>query len=158
MSYERTKRLLAGFLVLYALIGFGAHVTHTSSEDVYPFFSWFLFVTVPPRVQAKFDFVLISVNGQNIETPVSPLSRPDVFSPEGVTEQNLSELAEHLRKALQVNDTGDVTYVRGEFEKHFTVSRASYGVRETTYNPIDYFKNGTVASSTVFAEFNVGAQ
>lgn len=156
MNYGRTKRTLITFLISYAFIGFGAHITSASNEDAYPFFSWFLFVTVPPRVQSGFDIVIVSAHGQKLEIPAFPLNRPDVFVSGGLTEGDISALAERLGRSVLGRQDREVLGVRSELETHFNTPRATYVVREFTYDPLEYFKSKSVASTTVLAEFTVG--
>lgn len=155
MSYEHTKKALLIFLVVYAFIGFGAHATSTSTEDAYPFFSWFLFVTVPPRIQSGFDIVLVSVDGERLETPVSLLESPDVFLSEGIAEQNISALTERFVHAIRGRRNEDIVVLRQELEAQFN-KHISYAVREYSYDTLEYFKNKRIASSTILAEFLVG--
>ena len=154
MSYERAKRILVVCLMLYAVIGFGAHATSTGTEDAYPFFSWFLFVTVPPRVQSGFDIMLVSTKGKSLEAPVPLVSRPDIFSSEEMSEQRLSAITEMLARSIQGQEDGRISELRRQLEAPFS-SQASYIVREYTYDPLLYFKTKQVASSTVLAEFRV---
>ncbi len=154
MNYARTKKTLLVFLTLYAFVGFGAHIASTSTEDAYPFFSWFLFVTVPPRTQSGFDITLVSVDGKRLETPAALLGRPDVFSSDGLTEQYLSALAERLAHSIRGRRNDQITETRRELETHFNVE-ASYAVRAYTYDTLKYFKTKQIASSTVLAEFLV---
>ena len=155
MSYIRAKKILASFLVLYAFIGFTAHTMSTSTEDVYPLFSWFLFVTVPPRIQSGFDIMLVSVQGKRLETPVPLLSRPDIFSNEKISEQELSFITENLARSIWGQQGERISEVRQQLEANFT-TQASYVVREYTYDPLEHFKSGRIASSTVLAEFRIG--
>lgn len=154
MNYLRTKKILAMFLILYAFIGFGAHTTSTATEDAYPFFSWFLFVTVPPRTQSGFDVMLVSVNGKRLETPAPLLSRPDVFAGDGLTEQYLSALTERLAHSVRGRRSEQISETRRGLETRFS-TEASYAVRAYTYDTLEYFKTKQVASSTVLAEFLV---
>src|SRR3989344_4062824 len=154
MSYERTKKVLTTFLVLYTFIGVGAHVTSVDTEDAYPFFSWFLFVKVPPRIQTGFDVVLVSVDGKRLETPAPLLSRPDVFGSEGLTERDLSAMTGQFARLIRGKRNEQIAEARREFEARFN-TRVSYAVREYSYNTLEYFKNKNIASSTVLAEFLV---
>ncbi len=156
MNYTNAKKVLMTCLLLYAAIGFGAHATRTSTEDVYPFFSWFLFVTVPPRIQSEFDIVLVSVDGNRLDTPAPLLERPEVFSGGAMSLQGLSAIAEQLARSVQEQRGERTSALRRELDTHFINSRASYVVRENTYDPIEYFKNKRIASSTILAEFRVG--
>ncbi len=155
MNYGRTKKALVILLASYAFIGFGAHATSTGAEDAYPFFSWFLYVTVPSRVQTGFDSMLVSVNGKRLETPLPLLDRPDIFSKGELTEQRLSALIEELAYAIRARQSGHTSALREKLETHFN-TQASYIVREYTYDPLEYFKNKRIASSTVLMEFQVG--
>ena len=155
MNYIRAKKILASFLVLYAFVGFTAHTMSTSTEDVYPFFSWFLFVTVPPRIQSGFDIKLVSVEGKRLESPTPLFERPDVFSGEEMSEQGLSSVTEMLARSIRGQQGERVSGVRQQLESNFT-TQASYIVREYTYDPLEYFKHKSIASSTILAEFRVG--
>ncbi len=155
MNYTNAKKTIATFLILYAFVGFGAHATSVSTEDAYPFFSWFLFVTVPPRIQSGFDIMLVSVDGERLETPVHLLDRPDVFSSEGVTERELSEITQRFAHSIRGKRHEQISELRRMLEVHFS-THASYAVREYSYDPLEYFKNKKVSSSIILAEFLVG--
>ncbi len=154
MNYERGKKAVTIFLVTYALVGVGAHITSTSTEDAYPFFSWFLFVTVPPRVQSGFDIMFVSIEGKRLETPLPLLSRPDVFLSEGISGRDLSTISERLAHSITGRRNDQITAIRGEIETHFA-RQASYVVRAYSYDTLEYFKSGRIATSTVLAEFLV---
>lgn len=156
MTYTRTKYLLIIFLMLYALIGVSAHITSNAQEDTYPFFSWFLFVTVPARTQTGFDFMITSVNGEHFDSPVSLLSRPDLFSSGDLSAQRISELAQRLGQALRDNRQDTAAAARTALESHFTTPHTTYLVREFTYSPIEYFKTGATASTSVLATLTAG--
>lgn len=158
MNYDTMKKSVLAFLAVYALIGLIAHTTRSGNEDVYPFFSWFLFVNVPARTQSAYDIVLISAHGEKLSVPVSLLERPDVFAAQGMSAQGLSVISERLGHAHRQARRADLLRTRADLETHFIIPDATYALREYTFDPLEYFKRGTVASTTLLAEFTIGEQ
>ena len=70
MTYEHAKQTVFIFLAGYCCVGLLAHVaniTHNTPEDLYPFFSWFLFVRVPSRVQFDYEARMSAGAGKSRE-------------------------------------------------------------------------------------------
>lgn len=152
MDYATRKTFALLFLLLYAGIGFTAHaVSGDRGEDAYPFFSWFLFVNVPQRVQTGFDVQVTAIDGQ----PVAPVSIlvSDAYRNE-LRAREIVALESRLGDALKYGGTQEGTDARRALESGFT-KNVTYRVREITYDPLAYFKDKTVLRETILAEFSL---
>ncbi len=155
MTYEIAKRILLAFLALYALMGISAHIMSAksnSTEDLYPFFSWFLFVNVPSRAQADFEIEIVEVDNQAISPPASLENLPDVFMENNLSDRELRDLIEKLGRAVENKNTGVIILTRQKLEMHFR-KKVSYNMLKLHFNPIDRLRTGKIDKKTVLASF-----
>jgi len=152
MSYSQAKAFVLMFLCGYAFLGILAHATSRGEEDVYPIFSWFLFVNVPPHMQSGFDVNILSVSGKPVAQPNEILVRPEIFALNGLMTRDIISLKRDLARAVIEHRTGDIAILRARLESHFH-SKTVYMLSETRYDALDYFLTKQVATSTPIVTF-----
>lgn len=156
MTYISYRNLALTFLCIYALIGAGAHLTRTSTEDVYPFFSWSLFVQVPPREQDAFVALVVADGGERLETPV-PLAHFSGFSMEGLNTSTLGAHIHQLGHALGTTDTAKAAKLQRALDERFA-RPVTYAIVHERFHPMEKFLFGSVSTSTVVRIFEVPLQ
>lgn len=151
--YETAKKIAFGFIIAYFCIGVTAHATSRSQEDVYPFFSWFLFANVPPRIQSGFEIEVTSVEGKKLASPERLAASSPLFKKGEVSEKYLGELSERLGYAVTRRDAGAIEATSKELGSRL-VKPAGYQISQVTFNPIDKWARGETISRTVIASFS----
>jgi len=145
MPYARARTAALIGLSIYIAVGFSAHVLSNGGEDAYPFFSWFLFVNVPQRVQSGFDVVVVDGMG------AQSLTESDAFFGDGMMRDILA-LENRLGRAVKGGNPLEIAEARRELES-FLSGPVTYRVREITYDPLEYFSSKAVLEATVLAEY-----
>lgn len=152
MTYKNLKFSVVSFLILYFVIGITAHATRRGTEDVYPFFSWFLFVEVPPRIQSGFDIRVISIEAKALDAPQSLSGTDPVFIQSGLTDKALRDISNGLGQAIMSKNEASLTMYKNLFESKLARS-ISYEVSAVEFNPIDRVLSKKVSARNVLGEF-----
>ena len=153
MIYKRSVAASFLFLALYASIGFGAYVTSGRSfERAYPFFSWFLYVSVPQHIQGGYDIVVTAENGKTLPQPLPLTDANARFLDMHIAEQDVVNAAREFGRALEANRPADAADVRNMLEAHMITS-LTYEVRKIQFDSLDYFKHGTIIRNKVLGTF-----
>ncbi len=151
MSYITTKRCIALFLAAYFAIGVAARLTSSGTEDVYPFFSWFLFAEVPSRFQSSFVIMIREIDGQKQEPP-APLSQfPQLYGGGGPGE--LFALVQAFGRSVQGHDT-NAPRIRREIETRFG-RPVAYDLVAQRYDALKKWRTNE-AEEKVVASFKTG--
>lgn len=147
--YRRQRTCLFLFLVAYLVLGQASHwapVKWMPHREVFPFFSWYLFVDVPGD---RTDFGLrIHESGEQSFDP--PVYFEDA---EGVVSQPHS-IAAHvvvlrLGKAIEAQDDATVEELRGLLEKRYLPERVRYGIVKRRFDPLERWKTGALTATPV---------
>lgn len=142
MGLIQQKTVAILFLALYAGIGFSAHaLSGEKGEDAYPFFSWFLFVNVPQRVQTGFD-----VRIGNLRLLDSPEFRSGLMRREAATLEN------RIGEAVKSGSAQRIQAARRDIESRLPAG-TTYLVREITYDPLEYFTAKSTLRESIIGEF-----
>ncbi len=150
MTYARAQYALVFFLLFYSAVGFGAHFS-SSSQGVYPFFSWFLFVEIPSRVQTNFELFVTELSDRTVDFPLHPEELPGVLWG-GVEKKNFNILVRRLGEAIKGKQAESVDELRRELELYLP-GVVSYEVQEVVFNPIQRFRFGDSFSSESIGRF-----
>jgi hypothetical protein len=146
MDFARKKAVALVCLIVYVCIGFSAHALSPESENAYPFFSWFLFVQVPPRVQTGFEVRVV------LATSTQPIRTSADFDAHGLMQRDIIMLEARIGHAVKGGNPEEIRTAREGLEARMT-SGAKYELVEITYNPLEYFKNKTTHGESVLAQF-----
>gem|GEM_PF-2247105 len=147
MNYATGKGYAILFLTLYASIGFATHaLSNNSGEDAYPFFSWFLFVNVPPRIQTGFDVHTVEVNSSQ------SLRQSALFRDEGLMRRDIVALENRIGQAAKSGNAEEIRSARRSIESRLPAGTV-YRVREITYDPLKYFISKSVLIESTVSEF-----
>lgn len=156
MSYPLFKFLLLAGLVTYFVVGVSARVLTEGDEDTYPFFSWFLFSKVPPRIQDDYLIKILEYRGQTQTPPLLVEKTPGIFN----SARSLAEyfqMTRNLGVAVKRGDTKEISRYRTHIENNlFSSQKLKYQVLEVRYNLIDRYRNGSLLSSQEIAVFESG--
>lgn len=153
MTFKRAKSAALIFIAAYFTVGIGAHLTAKSTEDLYPFFSWFLFSRVPPRIQSEFEIRILEINDKNINPPVRLREDSEVFKSGGTSEKELHDISERLGRAALSKNEEDIALARRELESKL-VKSISYEVSHIDFDILDRWQNGKVISERSLARFS----
>lgn len=138
MRYQQLQQCVIIFLVLYAAIGLGARFLSTETEDVYPFFSWFLFERVPPRVQTDMEVLVHAVGKDPFPSPL-PFREVVALHNPARSKAWYYTTIQQLGNALEKKRADEAALLRKTFEETFIHKPVTYEVVQQTYNPIDRF-------------------
>jgi hypothetical protein len=152
MSYKTTKGTTIAFLTLYVAIGIGNHFASHGQEDLYPFFSWFLFVEVPNRVQENLEVAITSAETMRLSSPVEIGTLPGIFKP-GTDIDHIRNLSMRLAQALSEKNSPIFDSLQRELEMNFAMP-VTYQIRRVRFDVIERFKSGIVLSVEPVAEFS----
>ncbi len=155
MTYTQLKWSIATLLILYTAVGFVADAAKPENdfEDVYPFFSWFLFIHVPNATQRGFDARLTVIEGEELQTAMPLLASP-VLPKSDVRPLQVRNLIDALGRALETENEGAITAARKALESNFQKT-ATYEILEIRYHPVDRWRTGAILDETVVGTFSV---
>lgn len=150
MTYTSLKYALLGFLLLYLILGFAGHLfrEENAPDDLYPFFSWFLYVQVPNALQSGYDARALRPG----HIPVS-LVDAELIPETALHPSQIHERINALGRALSAKDSAAIAKTRLELESYF-VQSAVYDVVKITYAPLERWKKGIVREETVLGQFD----
>ncbi|MEN9561391.1 MAG: hypothetical protein RIQ56_664 [Candidatus Parcubacteria bacterium] len=151
-EYPTARNCVFVFLVTYALIGFGAHIFSKGQEDVYPFFSWFLFVQVPQRIQDGYEVRVTILSGEKKHS--SPLLQESIGASTSLNypAREVIRLGNELGRALKQGEDARVLAYRTLLEAMLT-KPCEYEVREVRYDPREYYLSKTTKETLVLARY-----
>lgn len=156
MPYRSLKILLILFLLIYFLVGLYARTIRTEDEDLYPFFSWFLFSVVPARVQEDYIIKIVEYRGSQVNPPALVEKTSGIFN----KSRSLAEyfqMTRNLGVAVSQGQAEQVKRLRVHIETNlFSGKPLTYAVYRVTYSPIERFKTGQLLSSQELAIFKSG--
>jgi len=153
VSYEIVKKILILFLVTYFVIGVAARFLSAGTEDFYPFFSWFLFIRVPLRVQSDFSIQIHEFGEKKFETPVFVDELSGVYDTDAYSRTQYHNLIQRLALSIKRREKNQIIKLREELEKKFILRPVVYGVVERKFNTIEHWKTGAVIEIISIAKF-----
>ena len=142
MSYGVLKKFIIIFLIVYFSAGMLARHLSKGPEDVYPFFSWFLFHRVPPRTQTGFSIRVHELDGRRFEPPIFFEEVGDMYDKDSRSAREYQHLVRILGRSVKQNKTDEVERLREKLERNFLSHPATYEIVEVTYNPVDRWRTG----------------
>lgn len=153
MSYRILGQLIIVFLVVYFSVGIAARFLSRGTEDFYPFFSWFLFTTVPPRIQTDYAIRIVEAGGKKFDPPVFFERADDVYEKGDRSVAEYSRLTRSLAMSVRGNQKEEVERLRSALERKFLVYPVVYEAVEVTFSPIERWKTGEVLGVKTLATF-----
>lgn len=154
MTYEALKKYLLLFLIIYFSTGLLARYFSEGTEDVYPFFSWFLFSKVPSRIQTDFAIRIHQFGGKQFEPPIFLEKAEDIYDTTLYSTAEYHRLIQQLAMSAKQNRSEETEYFRSKLEKTFVAHPVVYEAVEIKYNPIDRWKRGQLIKVKSIAIFN----
>ena len=142
MSYKLLRKIIMAFLIFYFSVGLFARYLSDGVEDVYPFFSWFLFSKVPARIQIDFAIRIHEFAEKRFEPPIFFEKAKGIYDKTSYSTTDYYHLVQLLGMSLQSNRMNEVKRLRRELEKNFLSYPVVYEVVELKFNPIERWKTG----------------
>ena len=149
MSYIGLKIFLVSFLVLYCTGGFLSH-QRKPEQEVYPFFSWFLFPSVP-YIQTEFVILIHEFNGKTIEPPRFSTEIKGVLSFHGA---GYYKITQELGRGILNENEDKIENLREQFEKLFLSHPVLYEVVQITFDPIERWKTEKILHKKSISMFH----
>lgn len=152
-EYNKLKFIVLFVIVFYFFAGLSTEIFLSGREkDFPPFFSWFLFDTVPnEKYTTKYTLLIVDVNGKLFNPPVfynqakGIVKEPD--SPKA------RDLIRYLATSLVRNDSESIERYRKLLEQIYLPRNTHYEVVAADYNPIVLFKTGKYEKIEKLEEF-----
>jgi len=154
MSYKLLKKVVIVFLAAYFSVGLLARFLSIGTERFYPFFSWFLFTRVPPRIQTSFDLRIYEFEGKQFDPPIFFEKAGSVYKKNSRLMAEYRNLIQRLGTAAKQNRKDEITQLRRELEANFLSHPVIYDIVEIRYNIIEYWKSGHIIEAKQIAIFN----
>lgn len=147
MVYQRrkaTKISLALLLLLYVSIAVSTHLT--KQPEIFPFFSWSLFSSVPQPEKTNYGLRLIAVDGKTLQTPLFFEEGEQYFA--GANSIMAMTTIRRLARAIEAGNAGQIVEYQTFFEEMFLAeaSDVAYEVVRRTYNPVERWRTGRYIS------------
>ena len=157
MSYRAAKISVLLFLAVYFCTGMLARFFSKGVkgvEDVYPFFSWFLFVEVPHRIQSEYGIRFLEIGGKTLDPPLFfEKAVGAAYNPTRRPAEEYHHLIQLLGGAVKRKDAQETARLRAEIEKEILDHSAVYEISEIIFNPVERWRNGSVMEIKPLAEF-----
>ncbi|MBI5613361.1 hypothetical protein HY947_00380 [Candidatus Gottesmanbacteria bacterium] len=144
MTYQMTRTFLLFLLIVYAILGFLSRFSR--GHELYPFFSWKLFDTVP-NVRNEFLIKITSLGEKIISPPVYYLDRKEFISPFSSSASLVQRKINALVRAYRNKNAQDFEQGKRAIENSFTLP-ISYDVVETRFIPLEFLKNRSIIRET----------
>ena len=148
-AYRRPQFFLAGFLLFHFCVGITSELA--ARGEIFPFYSWFLFVLVPQKA-VVYDVLILEQPGRVFDPPVSYQRAGElVREPRSIVTYRLVQA---FGRATEKGDTNAAAALRTELESRFTASPVHYELAKLRFdNPLRRWKSGQPQRSEVIREF-----
>ena len=130
-DYRSKMRWLALFLMLYLALGFSSLAT--PRQEIFPFYSWFLFAKTPGQAE-KYALILISAKGEL-------LAHETLFEEAGSLVRRAHSITaqrviQNLGQAIEAKDAANILMYRNKLEERYLYPLTDYQVMRVRYNPL----------------------
>lgn len=143
-SLSHLKNLLFLVLLLYFSIGIFLGTTKYSNKwpgrkEVFPFFSWFLFVKVPQDNRTDYSIIIHKYNGQEIK-PGLPLEKADSsMIDKPYANARMNNLLRKMGLAYKRNKLDEFEKYKNIFEKNYINGEIKYELIEEKYSLLERY-------------------
>lgn len=145
-NYRKLACMLTFFLLAYLMLGLGSLAT--SRQEIFPFFSWFLFAKVPSQIE-KYAIVILPVQDERDEQNVQGTQEIQKnFSAEGIFFEEAGSkvrrphsvtaqrVIQNLGEAIESKDAENAALYRRKLEERYLYPSTNYQVVRIRYNPL----------------------
>ena len=137
LSYNRLKIFIGGFLIVYFVIGFLTR--YIPKGEVFPFFSWKLFDSIP-NTSTEYGVLVSIYNGKSFQPPrLFKDAKGIIPQYDSIQARNIIQ---NMGKAHVKAQIEERERLRRLFEKNFLKLPARYQLIRMRYNPLQRWKNG----------------
>ena len=151
MAYRTQKFLLLAAFTAYFFIGMFSQTI--PGGEVYPFFSWSLFSTIPNE-RAVYTMEINRI-GDIVYNPPLPFSETKfLFDTIHQAPTEYTTFISKLGLALDKDDEQNIDLYRAKLERIFPETAYSYTVFRVEYNPVEHWKSGTYTLQRALGTFD----
>lgn len=151
-TYRRHATFVALFLSTYVLLGGIFRFTRPGGE-VFPVFSWTLFLNVPNRV-TEYGIEILDVGGAALSPPRAFHEARDLFP--GAGDVRADRVVHGMGRALGTGDEARLQELRRLFEGRWIGAERApvrYRLVRRVYSPLERWKTGRVAETAALRDF-----
>lgn len=151
MSYSSVKKCAVIFLLIYFTTGVLARLLTRGNEDFYPFFSWFLFSDVPPRIQYGYAVRMDQIGDEKFSPPVF-FEKTPAFAKKSVSSGEFYNLTQLFGQSIAHHQTDETDRLRKRIEQNLP-PRSVYEIVGVEYDVIKHFDTGEVTKVDILGTF-----
>lgn len=131
------KKLIYIFLLFYFSMGLGARFLSQGAEDVYPFFSWFLFSKVPARIQSDFSMLIHQLGQEKFDPPIFFEEVAELYDTSIYSRTEFHTLIQRLALSIKGARQKEAMSFRGSLEKKFQARPVVYEIVERGFDVME---------------------
>lgn len=151
MRFLILRRVVIGGLALFFAISLMS-VEISGSPEMYPFFNWQLFSYIPNE-KDEFSIEVYRIGSREYDPPLQYADMTSLFVDAGAAPTEYTPRIRELAKAVKEEDPERIRQAREEIDVLFGRNEYAYGILEVRLDPVEYWKTGEYASSTVLRVF-----
>ncbi len=149
--YRRLQIFVAAALTFVLVVGLAGEIP--PRHENFPFASWSLFSLVPGR-RSEFDLIVHAADEPSPGTG-QPFNQAAslVYHPHSIVAH---EIIQELGDAEQHGNAAASRALRRQIEREFVPAVTRYDLARVTYNPVERWRTGRVASTVPVRSFAAG--
>ncbi len=137
MSYRFVKLFAAISLGVYAFMG--AYAMRFPAREMYPFFSWSLFSTIPQNLEV-YTMEVHRIGVTTYDPPLKFREMREIFAAVDQSPTQYFAPIQSLGRALYAGESG--ARARARVESIFQGQEFEYSILRIKYDPVDYWRTG----------------
>ena len=147
MSYKQIYQyLFISFTIFYLVVSnLGYLLRFKSTREFFPFYNWFLFVTVPNPIQSDCGLIVHEFQGKKLEKPTLFKDLPEFVVNTGLK----SKAKTHIRNMCDAYKNGEenrFVRLRSELENNYVKGHIAYELVSLKINLFRYQENNPITS------------
>jgi len=154
MSFKFYKKTLLVVLVLYFALGMLSETSFNKSGEHYPVFSWALFGKVPNE-RHKFTVKIYKIGDEQFTNGIPFKDGKGYFSTINQSPSGYEQMIQVMGSAFVGDDHEKFEETRNMFEMNFIKYPVEYELVRHTFDPIPYFRSGTIKSEESLGFYSV---
>lgn len=124
-------------------------------DEMYLLHHWFVFSEVPSRMSKTYGAYVVSIDGKPVSPPARIETAGVLLFDDRHPRPYYDNVVRQLGRLLEADSTSEAETGRAQLEWFVEKRPVVYQVVRIYYNPIDRFRDGTVISEEVLAEYEV---
>lgn len=156
ISYETMRAIVIASLIVYFIAGLHERFVQHGGET-YPFFSWYLFAEIPNYHLTAFTIDIYAIGDTKYDPPLPFYQTAPLFLQLRQSPTEYTPIIDELGWSI-IRKNGDIEEIRYRLEGMFSGLSARYELRMIAYDPLVYWSEHKVASSTSLGFFEAPAR